>query len=147
MKRMQRITGRAGEPAEIESLDPTLKQALGDFKASVRAWSEAAYNRPRTMREVVVHRTLRLAAGWSLATVLLAGTVSVGLYEHHQQQVQARLVAAREAEHQRQLAAQRAREEAQQEDDILASVDTAVSREVPSAMEPLAALTDETEAK
>jgi hypothetical protein len=144
---MQRITGRAEEVADIEALDPALKQALGDFKASVHAWSEAAYNRPRTVREVVVRRTRRVAAGWSLASILFAGTISGALYEHHQREVQARLAAAQAAEHQREIAAQRARDEAQQDEEVLASVDTAISREVPSAMEPLAALTDETETR
>jgi hypothetical protein len=51
------------------------------------------------------------------------------------------------AEQGRQAAAQRALDPAQQEEDMLASVDTDVSREVPSAMEPLAQLTDEGESK
>jgi hypothetical protein len=142
-----KLKSRAEEPADIEALDPALKQALGDFKASVRAWSDAAYNRPRSTQSVIVRRSWRLAAGWSLAAMLLAGTVSGGLYEHHQQVVAAQIAAAHKAEQDRQAAAQRARDEAQQEDDILASVDTDVSREVPSAMEPLAQLTDEGESR
>jgi hypothetical protein len=145
MSWFERFTNRADEPTEMEAMDPTLKQALGDFKASVRTWSEVAYSQPRTAK-AVVHRTWRLAAGWGLASLLLAGTVSGGIYEHHRQ-VEAQRAAAQEAAHQREIAAQQAREEAQQEEDMLASVDTAVSREVPSAMEPLAALTDETEAE
>jgi hypothetical protein len=142
MNWLKRFTSRAEEPTEIEVLDPALKEALGDFKASVHEWSNAAYRRTRTAHRVVVQRTWRLAAGWSLASLLLAGTISGGLYEHHRQ-VEARIAAAQEAEHQRQLAAQKAREEAQQEEDMLASVDTAISRDVPSAMEPLVALTDD----
>lgn len=142
MSWLQRFRARTEEPIEeIEAADPVLKQALGDFRARVHAWSDAAYNRPFESK-VVVRRTWRLVAGWSLACVLLAGALSGGLYEHHRQ-VEARIAAAREADHQRQLEAQRAKEEAQQEDDMLASVDTAISREVPSAMEPLAALTDD----
>ena len=147
MTRNPKLTSRAEEPVEFEAFDPTLKQALGDFKASVRAWSDAAYNRPRSVENVVVHRSWRLAAGWSLAVVLLAGTTSGGFYEHHRQLVQAKQAAEFAAEQQKQAAAQRARDEAQQEDDVLASVDTDVSREVPSAMEPLAQLTDEGESK
>ena len=52
-----KLTKRAEEPADLEALDPALKQALGDFKASVRGWSDAAYNRPRTAQSMVV-RTL-----------------------------------------------------------------------------------------
>lgn len=151
MNWISKLKSRAAEPADIEALDPALKQALGDFKASVRAWSDAACSRPRTAQSVVVRRAWlrsgRLAAGWSLAAVLLAITVSGGLYEHHQQVVAAQIAAAHKAEQDRQAAAQRARDKAQQEDDILASVDTDVSREVPSAMEPLAQLTDEAESR
>jgi hypothetical protein len=142
-----KLTSRAEEPADLEALDPALKQALGDFKASVRGWSDAAYNRPRTAQSMVVRRSWRLAAGWSLAAVLLAGTASGGFYEHHKLVVAAQIAAAQKAEQERQAAAQRARDEAQHEDDILASVDKDISREVPSAMEPLAQLDDEGESR
>jgi uncharacterized protein HemX len=146
-------TKRTEKPAEIEASNPALKQALGDFKVSVRAWSDAAYNRPRTGQSIVVQGAWRLAAGWSLAAVLLAGATSGGFYQHHQRVVAAQVAAAHKAEQERQAAAQRARdtaenkEQAQQEDDVLASVDNDVSREVPSAMEPLAQLTDDGESK
>jgi hypothetical protein len=121
-----------------------LKQALSDFKASVHAWSEAAASRPRTMREIVVRRTWRLAAGWGLASILLAGAASGGLYEHHHQQELARIAAAeREAAHQREVAAERA----QADEDALAKVDSDVSQEVPDALEPLVALSTQDEAK
>ena len=128
---------------EWEALDPAMKQALGDFKASVRAWSEAEFGRQRVTRPALVHRTWRLALGWSLAGILLAGTVSGGLYERHVSQVRAAEAAAQAAQHERELAAQKAKELAEQEEDTLASMDMEVSREVPSAMEPLAALGDE----
>jgi hypothetical protein len=146
MSWFERFASRTEEPTEMEALDPALKQALGDFKASVHTWSEAAYSRPRTAAQIVVHRTWRLAAGWGLASLLFAGTLSGGIYEHHRQ-VEMQRAAAQEAARQHEIAAQEAREKAQREEDLLASVDTAVSREVPSAMEPLAALTDETEAE
>ena len=53
---------------------------------------------------------------------------------------------AQQAEHQRELAIEHAQQQARQEDDILASVDRDISREVPSAMEPLAALTEDSAA-
>jgi hypothetical protein len=145
MSWITRWTNRAEEPVELDALDPALKQALGEFKASVHAWSEAAFSSPRSARQGVVHRTWRLATGWGLAAVLLAGTLSGTLYERHHQQEVARIAVAQEAEHQRQIAAQRAADQAKQEDDVLASVDKDVSREVPSAMEPLAELSDATE--
>jgi hypothetical protein len=51
--------------------------------------------------------------------------------------------AARAAEQQRVIAEQRAKEE----EDLLANVDSDVSREVPSAMEPLAQLMSDDESK
>jgi hypothetical protein len=130
--------------AEWDEMDPALRQALGDFKASVHAWSEAAASRPRTMREIVVRRTWRLAAGWGLASILLAGAASGGLYEHHHQQQLARIAAAeREAAQQREVAAERA----QATEKMLANVDSDVSQEVPDALEPLAALSAQDEAR
>jgi hypothetical protein len=136
---------RAEEPVRMEELDPAMKQALGDFKASVHAWSDAAHNQPRTVRALVVRRSWHLAAGWSLAAVLVAGTISGGFYEHHQHAVAAQLAAQRAAAQQRAEAAQRALDQAQKDEEMLASVDKAVSREVPSAMEPLAQLAAESE--
>ena len=143
MSWFSRWTGRDEDPPEMEELDPALQQALGEFKSSVHAWSEAELSRARTVHKAVARRTWRVAAGWSLAAMLLVGTASGGVYEYHQRQLQAQAAAAREAEHQRQVAAQKAQEEAQQEEDMLASVDTDVSREVPSAMDPLVQLSED----
>jgi hypothetical protein len=144
MSWFSKFANRAEEPVSMDAMDPALKQALTDFKASVHAWSEAEYGRPRALRQAVLHPSWRLAAGAAMAAVLLAGSISGELYVVHQRQVQMQAAAAREAEHERQLAAQRAQaqEQAQQEDEALASIDSAVSREVPSAMQPLADLTD-----
>jgi hypothetical protein len=136
MKGIDRSKALTKQPIEWEALDPALKQALSDFKSSVHAWSEAMYRRRRTAHEVLVRRTWRLVAGWVMASVLLAGAVSGGVYERHHRQELARISAARQAEQQRQKAADRAKEE----EDLLARVDSDVSREVPSAMEPLASL-------
>jgi hypothetical protein len=143
----KRWTNRAEEPIEWGELDPALKQALGDFKASVKAWSDAAYNRPRTVRETVVRRSRQLVAGGIAASLLMMGTLSLGLYEHHHTEVLAKLAVQRAAEEQRQLAAQHALQLAQQEEDMLASVDTDVSREVPSAMDALVRLNDGSDAR
>ena len=102
------------------------------------------YSRPRTAAQVVRHRSWRLAAGWTLGCALVAGGVSGAVYERHQRQEMARIAAARVAEQQRLVREQQAREE---EEDLLAKVDSDVSREVPSAMEPLAQLMAEDEAK
>lgn len=138
---------RAQEPAEMETLDPALKQALGDFKASVHAWSDAVYARPRTVSSAVVRRSWQLAAGWSLAVLLMAGTVSGGFYAHHQHIVAAQLAAQRAAVQQKQAAHDRAQKQAEEDEEMLATVDTTVSREVPTAMEPLAQLSEESESR
>lgn len=123
--------------------DAELRQVLGDFKASVHAWSEAAYNRPRTV-QAVRRRSWRLAAGWALGCVLLAGSVSGDLYaRHHRHRRHHEVDAIAAAQQVRQL--QLAAEERMREENanLLANVDSEVSREVPSAMEPLARLMDE----
>jgi hypothetical protein len=115
-----------------------LHEAVSNFCLSVHGWSEAALSRPRTAVEPVVRRRIwRLAAGWALGCVLVAGGVSGGVYEHLQRQQLARIAAARVAEQQRLAAQQRVRQE---DEELLAKVDSDVSREVPSAMEPLAQL-------
>jgi hypothetical protein len=118
--------------------DAQLDQALRNFRASVQAWSEAEFSRPRRMQAAVLHRSWRLAVGWALGVVLVAGGVSGGVYDRHLRKMERIEAAQREAEHQRVLAAQKAHAEEE-----LAKVDKDVSRDVPSAMEPLAQLMGE----
>lgn len=117
-------------------LDPVLREALVNFRASVNAWSVAEMSRPRSA--ATIHRGIswRLAAAVALGCLLLVGGVSGGVYRQHL--IHAR-VAAAETERQQQLAASRAHDD----EDLLARVDSDVSRQVPSAMEPLAQLMDE----
>jgi len=119
-----------------EEIGPMLEQALGDFRQCIHAWSEAAYQQPRAAVSVVVHRSWRLAAAWALGCVLAIGGVSGGIHEHHQK-VMAKIKAEQEAKQQQLAAQQRARAA---DEDLLAAVDSDVSREVPAAMEPLAQL-------
>ncbi len=118
--------------------DQEFEQVLRDFRANAHAWSEAAHSRPR--RPVVRSRGLRLAVAWALGCVLAAGGFSGAMYEHHRREAMAALQAlrAREAQQQKQAAQERAADE-----DLLAAVDSDISREVPAAMEPLANLMDE----
>ena len=128
----------AGEP-----LDEELRQALVNFRLSVHAWSDAELSRPRTIAHGVQRRSWRLAASVALGCTLVAGSVSGGFYERHQRHEAARIAAeARAAEQQKLVAAEKAR---QDEEDLLAKVDSDVSRETPSAMEPLAQLMAEDE--
>jgi len=143
-EKFARLVGEPDGKTEDEGLnlnlvldqDPELNEALRDFRLGVHAWSEAALSRPRTALAATPHRKIgRLAVGWALGCVLIAGGVSGGVWEHHRQEM--RIAAARVAEQQRLAAQERARQE---EEDLLAKVDSDVSREVPSAMEPLAQL-------
>ena len=118
--------------------DEALEQALKNFRSSVRGWSEAVYSQPRQSVKVVGQTSWRVAAGWALGCVLAVGSVAGGVYDHHHRQEVARIAAAAEAARQQKLAdEQRALKE---NEDLLAKVDSDVSRAVPSAMEPLAQL-------
>jgi hypothetical protein len=151
-----------GEPAEGAALEqalhssdvvgapwaslgtPELEQALKNFRLSVHAWSAAELSRERPALKVARRRSWRLSAAWALAAALAAGGVATGgVYERHQQQLRI-AAAARVAEQQRVAREMQARAE---EEDLLAKVDSDVSREVPSAMEPLAQLMAEDETR
>ncbi len=116
--------------------DAQLNEALKNFRLTVHAWSEAEISRPRAVHMTVRRRNWRLAAGWALGCALIAGGVSAGVHERSLKIEQAKIKAQHDAEVRQQLAAAEAREE----EDLLAKVDSDVSREVPAAMEPLAQL-------
>ena len=150
------MSGRNRLAEEID--DPIVAGALKHFKASVDAWSEGAYKQPRTVVKTVRH-SWRLAATWALGCMLAAGSLAGTLYEHHVRQESARIEATKAAiraaqqkaavEHrtaeqpvavttagkQQPTAVKRA---ASENEDLLATVDSDVSRQVPAAMEPLA---------
>ncbi|MGD0681787.1 MAG: hypothetical protein ABR990_07020 [Terracidiphilus sp.] len=133
---------------EVGNVTEELDEALRDFRLSVHAWSDAAFSRQRTAVAPVAPRQVwRLAVGWALGCVLVAGGASAGVWQHHQREM--KNAAARVAEQQRlqeQLVAQQRSQQARQEDeDLLAKVDSDISREVPAAMEPLAQMMAEDE--
>ncbi len=123
--------------------DPEVAQALRNFKASVDAWSEAEMSRPRTVR--MVRRSWRLAASWALGCVVAAGTLAGAVYQRQHQQEQARVAAAKAAAQKAASLQQAAAQDlaTQTDQDLLANVDSDISRAVPAAMEPLAQLMDE----
>jgi len=135
------------QPGDGQILDAELAQVLGNFRLSVHAWSEAAYSRPRrALAAAPRYRVWRLAAGWALGCVLVAGAVSGGVQvRHHKQQELARIAALKQAEATDRL--RLAQEEKDRDEELLAKVDSDVSREVPSAMEPLAQLMAEDESQ
>jgi hypothetical protein len=131
-------SGKATDPHFDQELNPELEQALLNFRQSVHAWSEAEFNRPRAVR-AQAHSAWRPVLAWALGCAVIAGGVSGGIYDHHRIVVERQQAAARIA-HERQLAEQ---QKAQEDESLLANVDTDVSRSVPAAMEPLAQLMED----
>lgn len=132
-----------------ETLEPEMRAALGNFRSSVTAWSEAMMSRPREVR-APARTNWSFVAKWALGCVVFAGTVSGGLYQNHRQVEVAKAMAAAAAlraaeQQQRELAEQTAKE--QSADDLMAKVDSDVEREVPSALQPLASLMTDDENK
>jgi hypothetical protein len=121
-----------------EPQDPIFAEAMRNFKLSVDAWSDAAHS-TRRVAELSPRRNWRPAAAWALGCALLASSVSGVVYQRHEVQVKADRDAAKLIEQQKQAADQQAVEE----EDLLASVDSDVSRQVPSAMEPLAQMAED----
>jgi hypothetical protein len=162
--RSEKLVGKSF-PSEIDDpivADPVMSGALKHFKASVDAWSEAAYSRPKSAVRTAQH-TWRLAASWALGCLLVAGSLAGGLYEHHQRQEAARAAEMKAAEQKAELiraaaeqsvthtpvavsiAAKRptaVKRAVNTDEDLLATVDNDVSRQVPAAMEPLAQMMD-----
>jgi hypothetical protein len=114
--------------------DQELEQTLEAFRSNVHAWSEAAYNMPH--KPVKVYNTSwRVVSGWALGCFLAVSSLAGGLYGRYQMKEQAR-IAAEAAVRQQKLEMERHITN----EDLLAKVDSDVSRDVPSAMEPLAQL-------
>lgn len=126
-----------------EPLEPELREALANFKSSVTAWSETAMSGPREVK-TPARTNWGLVTKWALGCAVFAGTVSGGMYQNHRQLELAKaqaVAAAQAAEQQRQLAEKTAREQSTQSaEELMAKVDSDISREVPSALEPLASL-------
>ncbi len=131
----EKVQAAGGVDAEV---DGELEQALKNFRLSVHAWSDASYSRPRAAAQRVQRRSWRSAVGWALGCVLVAGSVSGGLFER-QHQIELRQMVARQwaVEHAKQFEEQQARAQVSDEA-LLSGVDSDVSRQVPSALEPLA---------
>jgi len=122
-------------------LDPSMAEALRDFRMSVHAWGESVYDRPRRALAAAPRRRVwRLAAGWALGCALIAGGLSGGLYDVQHRKELTRIAAIQRAEQQRQHRLASEEQARLEEEDLLAKVDSDVAREVPAAMEPLAQL-------
>lgn len=149
LKSMAEEEGRRALAADEEP-EPELDEALREFRLSVHAWSAAAYSRPRMAPESPARRPAwRLAAAWSLGCALIAAGVSGGIYAHfywqqaaagQQPRQEMRIAESRAAEAAQPVVEQRNQRASIEEEDLLAKVDSEVSRQVPAAMEPLAQL-------
>jgi hypothetical protein len=165
--RSDKLAGKSF-PSEIDDpivADPVMSGALKHFKASVDAWSEAAYSRPKFNESrsavPVAQHSWRLAASWSLGCLLVAGSLAGGLYEHHQRLEAVRAAEMKAAEQKLRLATEQrvttmpvaaniatrrqptaVKRAVNTDEDLLATVDNDVSRQVPAAMEPLAQMMD-----
>lgn len=152
------------EEPVVDSLTAT---ALENFKSSLNAWSgAAAKSLPRTavVTARVVASNKRIAASWALAGVFATSILASGLYEHHREYELGRIAAAKAAQ---QKSAQKldltnkapeqrvaativvtrrqptaVKRAAHNDAELLATVDSDVSRQVPAAMEPLAQIMD-----
>jgi hypothetical protein len=143
----QRVEDVKGtRPDEAETLEPEFREALTNFKASVDAWSEAMVSRPRAVKGPA-RTNWSAVTKWALGCVVFAGTVSGGVYQNHRQEVAQKIEAARLAEQQQQREMAAAEMAKQNEEDLMANVDSDVAREVPSALEPLATLMTEDDSK
>ena len=151
----------------IESGEAELQQVLKNFRQSVHAWSDAEYGRPRSIATATVHHTWRMATAWALGCVLAVGGLSAGLYESHHQKEAAKSNTVQQVPQQQaaspiESAAAPARKAAvveapveqiaqvdasEPDANLLAAVDSDVSRQVPSAMEPLAQLMENNSAQ
>jgi hypothetical protein len=140
MKQRGEIQAQDGNEMELE-------QALKDFKSSLYAWSEAAYSRPRMVTRDVRHRSWRMALGWATGCLLVAGSVSGGLIERQHRLAQERNAAYLRAAQQQQQESHAQQGAADTDEALLVDVDSDVSQQVPSAMEPLARMMSEDETK
>ncbi len=126
-----------GKGTAQELQDPALATALQNFRASVHAWSDAAYAAPRALPVAPPRRVLwRKATAWACGSVLALGLASGGVYEKHHRAQLAQQAEARRLQQERLAAEARAKETEQ----LLAQIDSDISREVPAAMDPLARL-------
>lgn len=131
------MKSRDEEANELKAMEPELRQALGDFKLSVGAWSEAMMGRPREAK-APARINWSAVTKWALGCTVFVGTVSGGLYQNHKQVEAARVETARVAAQQRSLESAKAAKV--DEEELMADVDSDVSRQVPSALEPMASM-------
>lgn len=150
---------------DLAGESPELKHAIEHFRASMDAWSDAALSRPRAVTKMAARPAAavwRKMAGWALGCLLVAGSLAGVFHAISHQQQMTKLAeqkpvpeAATQQISVRPAAAPvtsapvtkttpssvHAKIATKSEDeDLLASVDKDIARQVPEAMEPLAQL-------
>ena len=130
---------RLSQAEDQEKIEPELRRALANFKSSVDAWSDSAMSRPREAK-IPAQTNWGLITKWVLGCAVFAGTITGAVYQNYLQREMANAEAMRIATQQRELAEQRLKA---QEEEFIAGVDSDVAREVPSALEPLALMTED----
>ena len=121
-----------------EQQDAVFEEAMSHFRQSIHAWSDAEFSKPRTVAALPSRVSLyRLAAGWAMTLVLAVGLAGGGVYKYHAHQQMLEAVAAQKIEQDRQVAQQK-EQKVREAEAVLADVQLAVSREVPSALDSLA---------
>ena len=133
------------QPETFEMLEPELREALGNFKASVDAWSDTMMSRPREAK-APVRTNWSAITKWALGCVVFAGTVSGGVYQNYRQQEATKVETARIAGQQK-LEVAAAKVTKENEEDLMADVDSDIARQVPSALEPMATLMTDNETR
>jgi hypothetical protein len=128
----------------LEMEDGELDAALKNFRASVHAWADAEFARPRTVTVATPKRVWRAAVTWALGCVLVVGGASGVVFEHGRQVAQERAAAAQRAELARVAAAKKAAA-SEDADALLEKVNTDLARDVPVALDPLAGVSDSAE--
>jgi hypothetical protein len=127
---------------ELRGQDERILAALRDFRTSVHAWSESEFSRPRRVVSPEHRTAWRRSVIWALSLAMAAGVAGTGAYEHHQRaELAHQIQLQREMEQKRQLVAQKAKDA----EEDLARIDRDIAREVPSAMEPLAQLMEDSQ--
>lgn len=133
----------------LKNEEQEIEAALKNFRASVHAWSEAEFSRPRNVKTARQSGVWRLIANpvlsWGLAAVLVVGGAAIPVAVHHERQVEAqRLAAIQRQQHQAAEAAARLAQNSMDDEELLKHVDSDIAQAAPDAMQPLASLMGDT---
>ncbi len=136
------------EGQDFDAQERELAEVLGAFRQSVHAWSDAEFNRERKL--VPARRPLfgfRLAVASSLLMIAAGVTGGITVYQHYHDIA---VTQARQDAEKKRLADEKARIDKMNQDQmaghrenddaLLADIDSDIAQESPAAMEPLASL-------